>query len=187
MPILAREADLYPSDLLDVWNDADCFPDSSWAVVYTMARREKALTRHLLASGIPFYCPTISRRTRSPAGRVRESFVPLLASYVFLFCHKGQRQAALQSNCISRWLDVGEPEQLVTDLRNIQALIDVGAPMTPEARLEPGEHVRITSGPFEGIEGQVVERRGQQHLIVTIEYLQQGVAVLLDEVYLQKQ
>lgn len=187
MPILSREADVHPADLLDACDDIERFERHAWAVVYTTSRREKSLARHLLASDIPFYCPMIARRTRSASGRVRESFVPLLSSYMFLFCTKEQRLRAFQSNCISRWLDVTEPEQLVSDLRNIRALIDVGAPLTPEAQLQPGEHVMITSGPFSGIEGEIVERRGQQHLIVSIKYLQQGVSVLLDEVYLQKQ
>lgn len=187
MPLLSRETDVHPADLLDACDDAERFEHHEWAVVYTISRREKSLSRHLLTSDVPFYCPVIARRTRSTTGRVRESFVPLLSSYMFLFCTKDQRVRAFQSNCISRWLDVPEPEQLVSDLRNIRTLIDVGAPLTPEAQLQPGEHVMITSGPFSGIEGQIVQRRGQRQLIVSIKYLQQGVSVLLDEVYLQKQ
>ena len=59
------------------------------------------------------------------------------------------------------------------------------APLTPEARITAGTRVRVRSGPLMGLEGLVEERRGQQRLVVAIEFLQQGASVLIDDYHLE--
>ena len=180
MPILPREPDVYPLDLLDQPAPA---ADSTmkWWGLYTLSRREKELMRRLHHKEISFYAPLILRRKRSSNGRVRQSYVPLFASYVFLFGNNEQRVSALQTNCISSVLPISDAGQLVNDLRQIRRLIESEAPLTPEARLETGKRVRIRSGPMTDIEGVVIQRRGQSRLLVAVEFLQQGASILLDD------
>src|SRR5262245_40955635 len=102
--------------------------------MYTLARREKELMRRLRALDVPFYSPLVARRTRSPGGRVRQSYVPLFASYVFVFGDDQARLQALATNCVSRTLSVPDGAQLVHDLRQIRRLIELDAPLTVEAR-----------------------------------------------------
>ena len=137
--------------------------------------------RRLRALDIPFYSPLVAKRTRSPSGRVRESYVPLFASYVFVFGSEAERHKALTTNCISRCLTVSDAGQLVSDLRQIRRLIELDAPLTIEARIEPGRRVRVRSGPMMGMEGTVVKRRGKAWLVVAVEFLQQGASVLLED------
>jgi transcriptional antiterminator RfaH len=181
MPILPREPDLFPEDLLLAADRME-----SWWVVYTLARREKELMRRLRSLSIAHYGPLVKRQRRSPAGRLRESYVPLLGGYVFVAGTAEQRVQALQTNCISRCLPVPDPEQLVFDLRQIQRLIESDAPLTPEARLSPGMKVRVASGPLMGVEGTVVERRGQKQLLVSIQFIQQGASVQIDDYQLER-
>ncbi len=185
MPILPAEPDIYPENLLEP-ERFEATADHGWWAAYTLPRREKELMRRLRALEVPFYCPLIARRTRSPQGRVRISHVPLFASYVFLFGPEEQRGRALTTNCISRTIAVPDAVGLAHDLRQIQRLILSGAPLTPEARLEPGMHVRIKSGSLAGLEGQVVEKRGQERLVVAVEFLQQGASLLLDDYLLER-
>jgi transcriptional antiterminator RfaH len=180
MPILPGEPDIFPAELFDHQGDALGGSEPWWAM-YTMARREKELMRRLRALGIAFYSPLIAKRTRSPGGRVRESFVPLFASYVFVQGTEQQRYQALTTNCVSRCLLVPDPQQLVRDLRQIRQLIEVGSPLSVEARIEPGHRVRVRSGPMLGLEGTVVKRRGKDWLVVAVEFLQQGASVLLED------
>ena len=180
MPILPREPDMHPADLLSRF-DAPGATDGKWWAMYTMARREKELMRRLRGLDVPYYAPLIHRRTRSPGGRVRESYVPLFPSYVFIFGGDQQRQQALATNCISRSLIVPNAARLVHDLRQVQRLIELDAPLTVEARIEPGRRVRVRSGPMEGLEGTVTKRRGKDWLVVAVEFLQQGASVLLED------
>jgi transcriptional antiterminator RfaH len=177
MPILPGEPDIFPAELFDGALEGP----GQWWVMYTMARREKELMRRLRGLGIAFYAPLISKRTRSPSGRVRESFVPLFASYVFVQGNEQDRYQALTTNCVSRCLSVPDGAQLVHDLRQIRQLITLGAPLTVEARIEPGRRVRVRSGPMSGIEGTVLKRRGKDWLVVAVEFLQQGASVLLED------
>ena len=183
MPILPKERDVYPEDLL-VGSAAEG-AGTSWFVFYTLARREKDLMRKLAAAGIPFYAPMIRRRLRSPGGRTRSSFVPLFPGYVFSRGDDDQRRAALATNTIARWIPVGDPRMLVDDLRAIKRLIDSEQPLSPEARLEPGQPVRVRSGPLEGIEGTIIRRRGTERLLVAVRFLNQGASIEMEDVDLE--
>ena len=56
MPILPRQRDLFPADLLTADPPAgDELP--RWVAFYTLSRREKDLMRKLEAAGVPFYAP----------------------------------------------------------------------------------------------------------------------------------
>jgi transcriptional antiterminator RfaH len=180
MPILPSEPDIFPPDLLEqpVAGDES---DVKWWALYTLARREKELMRRLHGMSIPFYSPVVSKRTRSPGGRMRESFVPLFNSYVFLRATNEERQQALTTNCISRCLEIPDAPQLVHDLQQIYRLIALDAPLTIEARIEPGRRVRVRTGSMAGLEGHVVQRRGKDWLVVAVEFLGQGASVLLED------
>jgi transcriptional antiterminator RfaH len=180
MPILPGEPDLFPAELFNRLDDEGLATGQWWAM-YTMARREKELMRRLRALEIAFYSPLVPKRTRSPNGRVRESFVPLFASYVFVYGDEQQRHQALTTNCISRCLNVPDGAQLMHDLCQIRQLIQLGAAVTVESRIEPGRRVRVRSGPMLGMEGTVVKRRGKAWLVVAVEFLQQGASVLLED------
>jgi transcriptional antiterminator RfaH len=180
MPILPREPDIYPAELLQPLEPGDATGESWWAI-YTLARREKELMRRLRAMDVAYYSPLVHKRTRSPGGRVRESYVPLFPSYVFVRGGEVERQKALTTNCVSRTLAVTDVARLVGDLRQIQRLIELDAPLTVEARIEPGRRVRVRSGPMAGLEGTVMKRRGRDWLVVAVEFLQQGASVMLED------
>ncbi len=67
------------------------------------------------------------------------------------------------------------------DLQQIRRLIELDAPLTIEARIEPGRRVRVRSGSMAGLEGTVTKRRGKDWLVVAVEFLQQGASVLLED------
>jgi len=185
MPILPKQPDVFPAGLLDEPADA-CGAGTRWLVLYTLARREKDLMRKLEAAGVPFYAPMIPRRLRSAGGRTRTSYVPLFPGYVFSCVDDDGRRTALATNCVSRWIPVPDERMLVDDLRAIRRLVETGQPLTPEARLEPGQAVRVRGGPLTGIEGTVVTRRGTERLIVAVRFLNQGASIELEDVDLER-
>lgn len=191
MPILPRQRDIFPDALLDGPDSAGGADQESegrgrWVAFYTLSRREKELMRKLAAAEVPFYAPLVKRRLRSAGGRVRDSFTPLFPGYVFSRVDDDQRRAALATNTISRWLPVTDGAGLVADLRSIKRLVDADRPLTPEARLEAGQAVRVRSGPLAGVEGTIVRRRGGQRLLVAVRLLNQGVSIELEDVDLER-
>ena len=183
MPILSKEDDIYPADLLQ--NEALLADEQrSWYCLYTLSRREKELVRKLVVREIGCYLPVVPKRYRSPAGRLRTSYVPLFNNYVFLFANESERYICMTTNCISRLQEVTDREQLVNDLRTLQAAIASGIPLTPESRIEPGQRVRVRRGPFQGYEGQVLRREGKTRLLLSINFLEKGVSMEVDEAVL---
>ena len=184
MPILAEEIRVYPEtlfqrDYLD-WQEESDAP-VSWHAIYTISRQEKQLIRRLLDFSIPCYCPIAAHKHRSPAGRIRTSFLPLFSNYVFLLGDEDCRRKALETNCVSRCLPVHDSATLHNQLRNIESLIQTGLPLTRESRLEPGMLVRIRSGSMKGVTGQIFQRRGIERLIISVDFLQQGISVELND------
>lgn len=181
MPILKQESDIWPANLLaadSLWLSRE---DLSWWCIYTLSRREKVLMRKLVTWEIPHYAPIIPRRFRSPNGRLRTSHVPLFPNYVFLLGDGAMRHQAMTSNCISRCAEISDQRSIVQDLRQIHEVVGTGVPLTPESRLEPGDRVRVRTGPFRNYEGTVVRREGKTRLLLTVRYLQQGVSMEVDE------
>ena len=123
MPILKREDDIYPENLL---TDESLLAESgrSWWCVYTLSRREKEFMRRLVALEIPHYGPMVPKRFRSPNGRLRTSFIPLFPNYVFLFGNDQDRYQAMTTNCVSQCNPVDDSQRLVSDLRQIRSVID---------------------------------------------------------------
>ena len=180
MPILSKEIDLYPENLLEEAFEPQA-SDACWWAIYTMSRREKDLMRRLKAFDIPFYGPIVPKRTKSPAGRKRTSYIPLFHNYVFMHGNEEARYDAMTTNCVSKYMKVVDGDELRRDLKQIRALIDLDVPMTIESQLKPGQRVRIRTGRFLGFEGTILRREKQVRLLVSVNFLQQGASLLLDD------
>ncbi len=101
-----------------------------------------------------------------------------------MLADESERYFSMTTNCVSRFQIVDDREQLTADLENIQTAVTAGIPLTPEAKLEPGQLVRVRSGPFKDYEGQVIRREGKTRLLLAIRFLEQGVSMEMDEAVL---
>jgi len=187
MPILEREASKLPNNLFETgYQKSQQEAGSRWWAVYTMSRKEKEFMRQLAARDIPFYCPIYTKQYRSPQGRLRTSCLPLFSNYVFLFANEEQRAQTFLTNCISRFVEVNEPERLVKDLTNLDRLLEAEKPVTPEKKLLQGDMVRVKSGTMAGVEGVVFRRQNQTRLLVYVDFMGAGTSLEVDEWELEK-
>ena len=177
MPILAPEISLYPDNLLD---DTAPSGDRRWWAVYTKSRQEKSLARKLLSLEVPFYLPLVPK-TSLIAGRRVQSQLPLFGSYLFLYATDEERVKTLATKRVAHLFETPENSTIVRDLRKVRTLIASGAPLTVEGRLSAGQRVRVKHGSLMGLEGVIVARRGEDHLLVTVDFLQQGVSILISD------
>jgi len=179
MGILTREPDIFPENLFEV-TSLDTQGRSWWAF-YTRSRQEKSLMRKLLTQQIPFYGLIAPKRFKTPKGRVHTSFESLFPNYVFLFGNDEDRQKALGTNCVSRYMPVDDGRQLELDLQQFQRLIRLEVPLRLESRLKPGRRVRVRAGNFRGLEGTIVRRESEVRLLVAVDFLRQGASLLLED------
>jgi len=138
----------------------------------------------LLAYQVPFYLPLV-KKTSVTRGRSTTSHVPLFSGYVFLYGSEEERVLSLKTNRISRVLTVDDPGRLFHDLRQLRQLISSNAPLTVESRLVPGNRVRVRHGPLARLEGIVLTRRGKTRLLVSVDFLQRGASVEVDDFLLE--
>lgn len=171
MPILKREADLYPVDLFETARGG-----RPWRVAYVRSRQEKGLARHLLERAVPFYLPQREKVIR-PGGRRRLSHLPLFPGYVFF---RGERLDAVRSNLACQVLEVTDQAGLEAELRSLWQLQRSGAPLVPHPYLGPGDEVEIVDGPLAGWRGTIVREKGRQRLVVSVSLLRQSVAAEVD-------
>ena len=181
MPILPPEPDCHPVDLLEQPQS----PDEAWWLFYTRSRQEKQLMRRLRELNVKHYAPQIPHRKRSPAGRLRTTYAPLFNNYVFMCGAERQRYEAVCTGCIVQHEQITDTEQFLTDLKQIHRLVNTGVPLTIESRIEPGESVRVRSGAFTGYEGIVIRRDQETRLLVSIQFMDQGVSVKLEDCQLE--
>lgn len=150
-------------------------------MLYTKSRQEKQLMRRLHRSGVPHYGPQIEHRRRSPNGRVRTSYAPLFANYVFLCGTEEHRYQAICTGCVQKATEITDVAPLVSDLIQISNLVSLQVPLSVEGRLSPGQNVRVKNGAFAGYEGTVIRRDQETRLLVSVRFMDQGVSVKLDD------
>lgn len=183
MPLLPKDTDIYPSDLLDGEHSLD--GDRRWWTLYTRVRQEKSLSRELHTWGIPYYLPLI-KKSHLHRGRKRSSYLPLFSSYVFLFASNEERIRALSTERVAQALPAPDPADLLRDLQQIQRLIQAEVPLTLESKIQPGERVRVKTGVLAGIEGIVHSRTKSTKLVVLVNLLKQGVSLEVEDFTLER-
>jgi transcriptional antiterminator RfaH len=183
VPILKEEPSLFPDNLLTDLSDAAT--DRLWWVIYTKARQEKSLARELLTFQVPFYLPLI-KKTSIVSKRRRTAFVPLFSGYIFLNASEAERIKSMTTNRISRILTVNDADRLIHDLRQLHLLIQSNVPLTVEQKIAPGDRVRVKQGSLMGLEGTVLVRRGVTRLLVSVNFLQQGASVEVEDYLLER-
>lgn len=179
MPILAKEPELYPQNLMD--EEFRLANGAAWFAMYTLARQEKELVRQLQKKKIAHYCPLTPQRKRSPAGRIRTSYIPLFTGYVFVCGTSVDRYEAVATGCISRCLDVKNPEELQSDLRRIYKVMQYGEDVRPEPKPLIGRPAMIRTGAMAGMKGTICKTHSQHRLTVVVNFMQQGASILVDE------
>ena len=174
MAILRHEPELFPEGLFEL-----SAIDQPWWVARVRSRHEKALARHLLPHGVPFYLPQSERYVRR-SGRSFTSYLPLFPGYVFFRGDRSSRLVALQSQVIHEILSVDDQARLSDELRQLRSLQEAGVPIVPVPSFFPGDGVLVTEGPFRGYSGIVLREKGHSRLIVSISFLRKAVAVELE-------
>jgi transcription antitermination factor NusG len=178
MPILEKEPDIFPENLLE---QPAPEKDEGWYAMYTLARHEKEFMRMLRPLKIAHYGPMVQQRKRSPAGRIRTSYVPLFTGYVFICGDEVARHNAVSTGCISRCLPVTESEQLIEDLRRIRMVLEKGADVRPEPKPLVGRTAIVKRGAMMGLKGTVTKVDSQHRFTVLVTFMQQGASVVVDE------
>lgn len=150
-----------------------------WHLIHTRSRQEKAIARALEAADIRYELP-LRERVSYRRGRKFRVTEPLFTSYLFLF---GPREAtffATATKRVASVIAVPEQDRFVRDLEQVKVAVAGGADLRPWHYLEVGRRVRVTAGPFEGLEGVVEMRTHVDRLVLQIDALGRATSLEID-------
>jgi transcription antitermination factor NusG len=156
-----------------------------WYATFTRARAEKQVSARLQRCGIESYLPLLPMRHQWK-DRMKTVEVPLFPSYVFARFTLRDVHTVLTVPGISTIVRAnGLPAPIPDDeLRNVQAFISAAAAAQvqsePGPMVQEGEWVEVEDGPFKGVLGRAIERRGRKRMLVGLSAVGQGMEVDID-------
>jgi transcriptional antiterminator RfaH len=143
----------------------------NWYVIYTKRGQEERALANLERQGIGCYLPML-RTQKILRGAAETVLEPLFPRYLFIRLDPGGAGwGALRSTRgVTRPVTFGSEPAVVDD--GLIALLQSNEEAMNSAPLfEAGEQVRVTSGPFSGIEGIYLVADGESRAMVLVELL----------------
>ena len=161
------------------------FSEPRWYACYTRSRHEKQVEALLKNRGLDSYLPLVSR-VRKWKDRNKVVDFPLFPSYVFGRFSLKELHTVLATPGVSTIVrSNGYPTPIPEmDIENVQrfaqALAETGTETEQRPFLAEGQWVKVQEGPFEGVEGIVVEQRGRKRVLVGVPAIGQGLEIDID-------
>jgi transcription antitermination factor NusG len=155
--------------------------DPHWYAVYTCANHEKRISAQFNERSIENFLPLYESVRRWKDRRMRIE-VPLFPGYVFVRHSLKNRLSILQVPGVVRLVGFNNvaaplPEEDIETLRNG---LQRSSPAEPHPYLTAGRRVRIVCGPFEGLEGVLLRRKGKLRVVLSIHLIMRSVAIDVD-------
>ena len=177
MPFLPDEPVHSPTDLFDA-GFARAEPQLWW-VAHTRPRQEKAIARHLLKIGFPYYLPCEKKRVL--VGKtVRHVNIPVFDGYIFLMAREDQRWRAMASNRVASLQRVVDQERFWIDIERVRSILDLGKPVEAHMTLAVGTPVTLRDGPMAGMTGTIEKVSGGFKFVVMVDLIRRGLSVTVD-------
>jgi transcription antitermination factor NusG len=154
-----------------------------WYAIHTRAKHEKKVTAKLQQRGMKAFLPT-AREVRRWSDRRQVIEAPLFPCYVFVHTDLvfAPRMAVLQTAGVFRFVGFNHGPVPIPDaqIEAVQAVLAKHLPVSSCGFINVGEKVRIRGGALDGLEGVLAGRNGERRLIISIELIQQSMAVIVE-------
>jgi transcription antitermination factor NusG len=166
------------SSLPSTFRGSDMF--SCWYAIYTAPRHEKTVVKRLDAQHIENYLPLYSAAREWHGRKVRVE-LPLFPSYVFAKMRASDKGSVLALTGVIRLVGFNNSAAVLSDdeIDRLKASLAIYK-AEPYPFLKVGRCVRVKSGPFAGIEGRILRRKGGMRLVLSLEFIQSAIIVELD-------
>lgn len=156
-------------------------PRDPWLVLRTRSHHEKIVECGLQQKQINAYLPK-HRVVRRWKDRRTVLEMPLFPGYVFVQPRVDQFENIryLRGSCgfvVQGNSPAAMPEK---DLEAVKILVGSGVDLAVDPKLVPGLRVEVTSGPFMGIQGELVRIKSQDRLVINAYLINSSVSVEVD-------
>ncbi|MFQ5839835.1 MAG: UpxY family transcription antiterminator [Candidatus Methylomirabilales bacterium] len=162
-------------------NQLACQQFPHWYALYTRPRHEKVVAGQLEGRRIEVFLPLREVLSRWKDRRKLVE-LPLFPGYLFLHTELSRKRDIVSAKGAVRLVGFDGtpapiPEEQVEAVRQVcltKLLCD------PYPYLNTGRPVRVTHGPLAGLTGILVKKKSKHRLILSVDVLQQSVAVEID-------
>lgn len=157
------------------------FLEPRWYAAYTCAQHEKRVAAELGLREVEHFLPLYSSVRRWKDRRVQLE-LPLFPGYVFVRLALRDRLRVVQIPSVVRLVGFnGLPTALPdNEMEIMRSGLSQSLRAEPHPFLTVGRRVRITGGPFAGLEGVLKRKKNSLRVVVTLEQIQRSVAVDVD-------
>jgi transcription antitermination factor NusG len=156
-----------------------------WYALHVHARKEALIASHLEAQGLECFLP-LYKSVRKWSDRIKEVQQPLFPSYLFSRFDYQDRRAVVMAPGVLQVVGNGREAIPVPDeeITAIQSAVAAGLSHQPWPYIEVGERVRLTYGPLNGLEGILINFKGEHRVVLSVRLLQRSVAFEADLAWL---
>jgi transcription antitermination factor NusG len=168
-----------------IWLDKTPHPGSDlatvWCAVHTRYQHESSVHTLLSMKGFQTFLPTY-KKMRHWKDRKKEMAAALFPGYVFVANAQQERLRVVSTPGVCAIVSIGGVPAVIMnhEIESIRRAIAGPYPVEPHDYLKEGDHVRITRGPLNGIEGILVRKKRSLRLVVCVEMLGRAAAMEID-------
>ncbi|MBZ5523746.1 MAG: UpxY family transcription antiterminator [Acidobacteriia bacterium] len=149
-----------------------------WYAAYTCANHEKRVSEQLAGRGVELFLPRYQSLRR---WKDRKVFLdlPLFPGYIFVRIPLTEQLRVLEVPSVVRLVGArGCPVPLDgSEIDRLRKGLEKAGGVLPHPFLKVGRHVRVCHGPFEGMVGILLRRKGTCRVVISIELIQRSICV----------
>ena len=162
------------------------FEARQWYAAYTYSQHESTVSQQIGSRGLEVFLPNIERERKWKDRLVRLS-TPLFPGYVFVHMQLCDRLKVLSVPSVVRLVTFnGSPAAIPdSEIESIRRCLVSGYGVQSSPFLNVGTRVRIKGGTLKGLEGIVSRSAECCKLLVSIELVQQSIALEVDPANLE--
>lgn len=155
-------------------NDIVC----KWYVAYTYPKAERLVQDKLERIGLHAFLP-MHQVVRNWSDRQKKLTVPLFPNYLFVYSSDTHRSKSLAIREIVRYVSFDGKPATVSDviINSLKHILNEQIEVDVEQFDQVGISVRVVRGPFAGLEGIMVEKKGKTRLVIQIKVLRNSVSI----------
>ena len=152
-----------------------------WYALQCWVRKESLIVTQLETQGFECFLPKY-KSVREWSDRKKEVEQPLFPGYVFCRFEYSQRRPIVVTPGVLQVVGCGRTPMPVEqrEIEAIQFAIASEVPSQPWPYLAIGERVRIHTGKLSGLEGILVNFKGNHRVVLSVSLLQRSVALEVD-------
>jgi len=152
-----------------------------WFALQVRSRKEDWVASQLAGQGFECFLPKY-KTIRRWSDRMKELEQPLFPGYLFCRFDYQNRRPLVMTPGVVQVIGIGRTPMPIEEreIEAIQLAISSDLPSQPWPYLEVGERVRVNYGNLTGLEGILVNFKGNHRVVLSVTLLQRSVAMEVD-------